>query len=33
MVHHVEISRDVSDLDIVGVIGQGRSSGPMVCLR
>ena len=30
---HVEISRDVSDLDIVCVIGQGRPSRPMMCLR
>ena len=30
---HVEISTDVSDLDIVCVIGQGRPSRPMMCLR
>ena len=30
---YVEISIDVSDLDVVCVIGQGRSSSPMVGLR
>ena len=30
---NVEISRDVSDLDIVCVIGQGRPSRPMMCRR
>ena len=30
---HVEISRDVSDLVVVCLIGQGRLSRPIVCLR
>ena len=30
---HVEISREVSDLDIVRVIGHEKSSRPMMCLR
>ena len=30
---HVAISRDVSDLDLLCVIGQRRPSRPMVCLR
>ena len=30
---HVEISRDVSDLNIVCVIDQRRPSRPMMCLR
>ena len=30
---HIEIFRDVSDLDIVSVIGQGRPPRPMMCLR
>ena len=30
---HVEIYKDVSDLDVVCVIGQGRPSHPLVSLR